>query len=328
MLKLKYLFDNKDLATMIVSYWMTITEVTPLFQYYRISANAIYPFKKDEQVYYLRFVPKEEKLENQILAELEFLKYLANHHYSVVEPVLSKEGNLLEEVQTPWGVYYAVVFKRVLGQQLSDLKLSEEIVFGYGKSLGQLHKLSQNYLPSVKRINYKQQLEWMKNILNQFPNQDDAKVEINLLEKVLTDLPITDYNYGLIHYDFDPDNLFYVQETGVFTPIDFDDSLYHWYVMDIECALDSVKQVVSEKQYNKFKEILIKGYKTEMLLEESMLLLMPIFTRYANLYRYVRLLRSSYETWKYEPGWMINLRNKMKQIMKDSMRQFGKPFNI
>lgn len=35
-------------------------------------------------------------------------------------------------------------------------------------------------------------------------------------------------------------NVFYDEETGSCNMIDFDDSMYHWYAMDIEQALDSL----------------------------------------------------------------------------------------
>ena len=75
MLKLKYLFDNKDLAMMILGNWEYDPSSIDMLKYYRISSNAIYPFKNEGKVRFLRFAPCDEKDKNNIIAELEFITY-------------------------------------------------------------------------------------------------------------------------------------------------------------------------------------------------------------------------------------------------------------
>lgn len=45
-------------------------------------------------------------------------------------------------------------------------------------------------------------------------------------------------SYGLIHYDFQLDNIFYEENNRAFSVIDFDDAVYSWYAHDIVTALD------------------------------------------------------------------------------------------
>lgn len=45
MLKLKYLFDNRDLAKMILENWDYDESSLKMFDYFRISSNAVYPFQ-------------------------------------------------------------------------------------------------------------------------------------------------------------------------------------------------------------------------------------------------------------------------------------------
>lgn len=45
MLTLKHLFQNNDLAEMILKNWSYDPESLDMFQYYRISSNAVYPFR-------------------------------------------------------------------------------------------------------------------------------------------------------------------------------------------------------------------------------------------------------------------------------------------
>src|SRR5690348_10103928 len=102
MLKLKYLFNNVNLAEMILQNWHFDEGSMEMFKYYRISSNAVYPFKFDGKTQLLRFAPKSEKLDSNILAELEFISYLRNNQCGVLETVASKHGEELVEARTPW----------------------------------------------------------------------------------------------------------------------------------------------------------------------------------------------------------------------------------
>jgi len=54
MTKLKYLYDNRDLAEMVLKNWDYDQSKLNLLDYYRISANAVYPFELNNTRYYLR----------------------------------------------------------------------------------------------------------------------------------------------------------------------------------------------------------------------------------------------------------------------------------
>lgn len=60
------------------------------------------------------------------------------------------------------------------------------------------------------------------------------------VEERLARLPMEDY--GLIHYDFKYDNVFYHAEQDICWVIDFDDGMYHWFAMDIQRALQSLEE--------------------------------------------------------------------------------------
>lgn len=66
MLKLKYLFQHNDLAEMILKNWNYDLESLDMFQYYRISSNAVYPFRDQGEVRLLRFAPVEEKIKSTL----------------------------------------------------------------------------------------------------------------------------------------------------------------------------------------------------------------------------------------------------------------------
>lgn len=324
MLKLKYLFDNVDLAEMLLENWEFDKESIDLFKYYRISSNAIYPFQDRGKIQLLRFSPKTEKCRDNILAELEFISYLRSKQYGVLETVVSKNGEKLIEAQTPWGEYFASVFKRVAGVQLNKTDLSDVIIFNYGKALGKLHQLSSEYKPiHKKRWSYSDVLNWIHHILIDFPNETSALMETKLLQDYFNSIPITKSNYGLIHYDFEYDNVFYDEESQSCNVIDFDDAMYHWYVMDIEQALDSLQDCIPDEMFQQKKQCFMDGYRTKYDISTDMMSLLPACRRFANLYGYVRIVRSVEEKWENEPEWLVSLREKLIRTMKNESSCFG-----
>lgn len=322
MMKLKYLFDNRDLAKMLVDNWKYDEDSLHMFDYFRISSNAIYPFQYEGKTKLLRFTPTSEKDKNNVLAELEFICYLSSNGYPALKTVLSKNSEELVEAQTPWGEYYATVFDRVKGVQIEDTDFNDNIMFEYGKTLGKLHKLSSSFKPILRRWSYEDILLWIHSSLKEFENQEVALNEVTLLQAYFSNLPKTTQNYGLVHYDFDLDNVFYDEASGTCNVIDFDDAMYHWYAMDIEQTLDSIKEEVDAKKYEHIKECFLNGYRNEYEITDEMLSIQPIFRRFANLYSYTRVLRACEEVWNNEPEWLIDLRIKLNNVMKNAAMNF------
>jgi Ser/Thr protein kinase RdoA (MazF antagonist) len=323
MLKLKYLFDNRDLAKMLLGYWEYDEDSLEMLNYYRISANAIYPFKCKGKTRLLRFAPVTEKENSNVLAELEFIRYLNSNGYPALRTVLSKDSEELVIAQTPWGEYFATTFDRVSGVQIGDTEYKDSIMFEFGKTLGRLHMLSSAYNPVNMYWSYEDVLKWVRNTLLEHKNQEFALEEVSLLQVYFSKLSKTSEIYGLVHYDFEMDNVFYDEKTDTCNVIDFDDAMYHWYAMDIEQSLDSIKQEIEPAKHEEAGKWFIKGYRSEYSVTDDILSLLPAFRRFANLYGYTRILRASAEEWKVEPKWLVDLRTKLNNSMKVRSANFG-----
>ena len=302
MLKLKYLFDNPELAHMLLKNWDYDESSLDMFRSFRISDNAIYPFTRNEKIHVLRFSPVSEKSRDNLIAELEFLAYMRGNQYNAVESVLSIAGEELVQKSTPWGDYFASVFKHVNGKQLSGLLLENELLLTFGSALGQLHKLSSQYTsPTYKRWRHLDVLAWVEKILTVISTEGEALHELEILREKFSQLPVNAGNYGLIHYDFELDNVFYDPESNSCSVIDFEDAMYHWYVMDIEQALDSIQGEVAESEFEQKKALFLEGYKTHFTIEDELFESRLLFRRFANLYSYARILRAIQGEWENEP---------------------------
>ncbi|MNW31943.1 homoserine kinase [compost metagenome] len=371
MLKLKYLFDNRDLSEMILKQWPYDPESLDMFKHYRISSNAIYPFRCEGKVQLLRFAPYAEKNRTNMLAELDLLDYLKNKGYPAMEVVISHAGDELVDVRTPWGHYVASVFRRVPGIQLNRTELDEDIVTQYGRALAQLHRASSEYEPlGYRHWTYADVLDWMQSIVedasgnhmkeqmkDQLKNKISDKnnkvsaetraeleqaavmAEIRLLREYFAAVPTCERSYGLIHYDFEYDNVFYDEASSTCYAIDFDDAMYHWYVMDVEKALDSLTECIADRQpegdsaseeermrhTGQLHQYFMNGYLAERELVEPEEDLRAACTRFGNLYGYVRVLRAMDEEWEHEPDWMRQLRTDLTDDMKSVAQYFGQP---
>ncbi len=325
MMKLRHLFNNPALAEMLLKNWEFDETSLDLFQYFRISANAIYPFQKDGEVRFLRCCPISEKTRDNILAELEFVNYLRGRQYNALEPVPSRDGDGLVQKSTPWGEYYASVFKCVTGTQISETDFNDGIMFAYGAALGQLHELSSSYTaPKTKRWTHVDVFKWIEDTFKGLAIEASPMNELNLLREYFSNVPINQKNYGLIHYDFELDNVFYDETTNSCSVIDFDDAMYHWYVMDIVQALDSLKSEIAENVFSHKQAVFIEGYRSRFDLDNDLYATTLVIKRFANLYGYARVARALQEHWDNEPGWMTGLRIKLNKALERESEFFGK----
>ena len=133
------------------------------------------------------------------------------------------------------------------------------------------------------------------------------------ISRELAALPRT--YYGLVHYDFEPDNVFYDAETNSCAVIDFDDGMYHWYALDIEQVFASLAEELSGDSLEAAERAFLDGYRTQHAYTAEMDALRPLMRRFINLYTYARLTRSIAETFDDEPEWLTGLRVKLGSIL-------------
>lgn len=287
MLKLKYLFENYGLAKEALKNWEHDNDtLDEMLSQFRISSNAIYPFHQDGKVCFLRLAPAEEKLEQNVLGEIEFINYLLQHNYPALELIKTTADKECLRLHTEWGEYYATAFKSVKGVPIENTNLANETMYEYGKALGRLHTLSAEFVPITKKWTHIEVLNWMEAVLSEYHAPNNVVSALATLKDQLSLLPLRRDNYGLIHYDFELDNVFYDKETKTCAVIDFDDGMYHWYALDIEQVFDSLEDELSGEALVIAKDEFIRGYKEEHCYNEEMKLSHPLMRQFINFYGY------------------------------------------
>ena len=314
MLKLKYMFENFELAKFALENWVHDEKgLEEYLKYFRISSNAVYPFAVQGKRFFLRLAPVEEKIEQNLLGELEFLEYLRKDDYPAMRPILSKKGSVLLKLDTKWGEYYASVFEGVPGKCIEDTDYSAEIMISYGKALGKLHRLSMEYEPIYEKWSYEAVFGWIREVLTEYSAPQEMMQEWEAVKRELEALERSQESYGLVHYDFEPDNVFYDENTGASHVIDFEDGMYHFFLVDVEQVLEALSTELEGEAFLHARNHFLQGYESEKALEPDYEEKLPLMRRFCNLYSYARLTHCLSEEVPEAQEWMVKLRSMLER---------------
>lgn len=263
--------------------------------------NFIYGFEKNQQSYILRISHTSHRTIEDTRAELDFVHYLANHGAHVSQPIASIHNRMVEPILAIDGSYFtASCYHKAKGEQPTRSHLSESFLFNYGRTIGQFHRLTCQYQPSLgiqKRFVWDQDplLVHAKSYLDQsddviFDRFRETVDEINLL-------PHHQDNYGLIHTDIHMGNFFIDHDT--LTVFDFDDCAYMHMVSDIAIALFytivfmRADEDEKKRKADEFMTHFMKGYRLEYQLSKADYLEIEKFLKLREMVLYIVLFRSA-----------------------------------
>ncbi|MEZ4730757.1 MAG: phosphotransferase [Caldilineaceae bacterium] len=280
---------------------------------WRASTNFVFFFKQAGQDYVLRFNHASERTAALVEAEVAVVNALAAKGVRVARPIHSLAGNYVEsrrDCSRPSFTQRSLPHCRA-----SSLtwRISRPRKGPLGQALGELHNATAQ-LSHTGRPTWAEQLPWVGEVLP--AEETAARQTLAALQQQLRQLPMTSATVGLIHYDFELDNLFWDgEQVGI---IDFDDSAVYPLVADLAFALsdlfdDNPAQV--DLQQETFVHF-VNGYRSVRPLAEEELQLIPLFLRVQNLVTYARLHRALTPVNPAgELPWMAGLRAKLAAKM-------------
>ncbi len=144
-------------------------------------------------------------------------------------------------------------------------------------------------------------LDWAAAYLAEGPEQSECRAVADALRQ----LPADRQSYGLVHYDFEPDNVFF-DGTDCHV-IDFDDSMLHFYAIDLVQAMDEL----APEHHAAF----LAGYYAACPESGAKEADFPLMRRFRNLYSLAWLRHALSEVPSSQPDWMPSLVN----ILTDKM---------
>lgn len=239
----------------------------------------------------------DDRSQEELLAEVEYIRYLFEHGGNVSNVISSRNGNLLEVITLCNQRFSISVFEKAKGKRLVDNHYRyrdgvpmTEYYSNCGKVLGKLHQLSKEYTPAHRRYSFfdKYNAESINALIpNSLPLLKQKLIQL------LQTLETVDRNresFGMIHFDYNDGNYHIDFDTGEITVFDFDNSCFGWYMFDLASIWgNGVGWIAHEPNATKRKafmddyfETALAGYKSETAIEDSMLAQLPLFIQ-ANL---------------------------------------------
>jgi Ser/Thr protein kinase RdoA (MazF antagonist) len=279
-------------------------------RFFRSSANFLYVLRYDGKRRFLRFVDSSERRRTSIDAEIALVEWLAHEGLAVIRPVRSRNERFVETVASDWGTFHAVVFDALEGTQFELDELDDVGFRAWGAALGQLHAMIKKYPGSVSsaRSTMQDHLAQARYLL-----PEDAlavREELHRLESLLGTLPVDRDTYGLIHFDFELDNLIWQGRTAQM--LDFDDCSRGWYVADIAFALRDHFDAGADLLDPGVRAFL-GGYAAHAPLADEQI---PLFLRLGRLIQCARIARALDVTKAPgQPDWLNGLIDKLEDRM-------------
>ncbi len=240
----------------------------------------------------IRIAFLKDRSREDLLGEVEYIRYLHDHGASVSNAISSCNGNLLEEIAHEGHPLFVCVFEKAKGKLLVDnhYRYREgvpltEYFYNCGKVLGKMHHLSKEYKPVHRRYDFfeKYNAGYIDQLIpGSLPLLKEKLVH---LLKTLEGLDKNRESFGMVHFDYSDGNYMIDFETGQITAFDFDNSCFCWYLYDLaNLWTHGVGWVQYERDAGKrnhfmegyFKTVL-EGYRSETGIADSMLELMPLF---------------------------------------------------
>lgn len=204
-----------------------------------VSANYVFSFIDTGKKRFLRLTPESGRTKSQIAAELDFVIYLRQNGINAALPINAASGCLIEEVDFGGKPLFACVFEEAEGEQFrfDSAESPKEHFKLRGKTLGEIHKLSQKYVPAIDSRRFSWDEDSLLIEIDKFLPCSETIIwrEYAKLKEWLENYPKSSETFGLIHGDFGETN--YRYQNSQLNIFDFDDSCYHWFIYDVAVTI-------------------------------------------------------------------------------------------
>ena len=254
--------------------------------------NAVYCCKKEGENPKILRLSLSGRTRAELLAEVEYIRYLFENGGSISNVISSRNGNLLEEITHNNITCLVSLFEKAKGMQLHENSYRyregepiSEYYYNIGKTIGKLHQLSKKYTPVHRRYSFfdKYNSEYINELIPDSFSLLKSNLNGNL--NTLEELGCGRELYGMVHFDYNDSNYSIDFETGRITVYDFDSSCFGWYMYDLAYtwmygagwASREKDSTVRKSIMDNFLKAIVEGYRSETRLEDCLLEKFPFF---------------------------------------------------
>ncbi len=248
-----------------------------IFEWLGIEFNSVIDLEGFENFVYasgsrvIRITHESHRSREQLLGELEFLTFLAEHDAPVARPVRLSNGEWLETIAP----FHICQFERAPGTPAHDEPYSRSVIKEWGRCIGQFHRLATDFEPEHVRGDWS--MDENHGFNTRIPEEQSlVRDKASQLMARLMNLPKEISVYGLIHSDAHSGN--YLHDNGRLTFFDFDDCLHTWYGYDVATILLGVSlqpwvdasDAAMVDAVKHFLPVFLDGYANEYPVEKLM----------------------------------------------------------
>ncbi|WDV45195.1 phosphotransferase [Clostridiaceae bacterium M8S5] len=302
---------EKNILEKILSRWELKSCRISIHPQYDGCQNLVYYLTNDDSRFVLRISFREDRKLEQIQAETHFITYLHTNGALVAYPIKSRNDCLVEQVKVGEFTFYCVLFNKAKGFRLPDKNYKyregvsiDEYFHNFGKALGEMHRLTKNYIPINDKVMRPDLIKNMNTLLipKYLPKDLNViKSKFDILIKEAEKLPKNKNSYGLIHADFGDGNFVIDYDNGNITTFDFDDSAYCWFMYDIADAWTKgfgwamFEDTAEKRKYkmNNWFDKIMNGYATENTLSDTWISKLPFFLKIIEMEWFINEFQSA-----------------------------------
>lgn len=228
--------------------------------------NLVYRFEVQKQGRYLRITHREIRDYDELVAAIDFQKYLHNQDVPICNPIPSKLGHFIEEVNQNDLTFLVHVTQEVPGK-IMNFEYNDAYIYKlWGASLAKLHQAAKNY-QSNNKFKFKNWKDLWQEIAKYLPGEDAIiKKEYEAISSWFATMPESPSIFGLTHGDHMTNNVLYDGKQIYF--IDFDEPVYHWFLADIAKPFLELCEKPFFEWKQKF-EWYIEGYKSVLPISDD-----------------------------------------------------------
>ena len=286
--------------------------------WWRSSGSHVFrvPAQDDRPASFLRFVPDSQRSYGAVAGVAALMHELHARGGAVVQPVPSSFGAFAETIDTELGAMHAMLLTAAPGDQTDVDVLTVPRAHAWGMALADLHRRAggvDTELPDgVDR------LSGAANLLSGDPAVADA---VHHLIEQISGMPRNPAQYGVIHGDFELDNMAWVGDTA--TAYDFDEAARSWFAADVASAVRDLTAGTGRptKVHAHLFDAFIAGYRHVGRLDDTEVRRLPLFAA-LNAASSLITLRQVIDAGDRsgDPDWQVRLRDKLDDHIQRQRR--------
>lgn len=272
-------------------------------KWWRSSASHVFVLPDPRGKRYLRFVPDAYRSAGAVEPVSVLMHRLAAGGAPVVSPVPTETGSLTATVPTALGTMHAMVVEAAAGHEFDAEDLTDDLAREWGRTLAVVHDGAAGV-----DVDLPDAFAELAEIPDRFAEDPALVKAAALLADRLARLPRDRSRFGVVHGDFELDNLAW--DAGRATAFDFDEAAQSWYAADIAYALRDLTGPDGEPDPARrhLVHAFLAGYRGMRALDDSDLGNLRLFAGAHAACSAVRIARALDSSGADEPAWRAELR--------------------